>query len=312
MALRDLLGFRRRPSGPRPDLAPILAGHSIEVLPRVAARIADFRAILPPGTRVYVTHVEGTPVGDLVETARRLRREDFPVMPHVPARLVHDRAMLDDWLGRYRDAGVEEALVIAGGAVAPHGAFTSSIELLGTGLFERHGFRRLHVAGHPEGNRLVDRDGSTREADAALRWKEDFATRTGIAMAVVTQFTFDAKPVIDWAERLRGIGVGLPVHAGIAGPGSIRTLVRYGYACGIGASLRILEERTADVGRLILPYDPGAVLADLAAHRRARPECGIAQVHFFPLGGFERTVAWIEAASRPAGRRGHGAETGLT
>jgi methylenetetrahydrofolate reductase (NADPH) len=41
-------------------------------------------------------------------------------------------------LGKYRDdAGIMEALLIAGSMKAPIGAFGSSIELLETGLFER-------------------------------------------------------------------------------------------------------------------------------------------------------------------------------
>ncbi len=39
------------------------------------------------------------------------------------------------------------------------------------------------------------------------------------------------------------------------------------------------------VTKLLLPYEPTDILAQLAAHKAAHPTFNIAQVHFFPLGG---------------------------
>ena len=83
---------------------------------------------------------------------------------------------------------------LAGGVAEPHGAFDSSMQLLNTGLFGD--FKRLHVAGHPEGNRDIDPDGSTRNVDEALRWKQAFSDRTDAKMALATQFAFEAKPCL--------------------------------------------------------------------------------------------------------------------
>ena len=66
------------------EIAEMIAGWSIEVMPRTAAKIEDFRAILPEGTRIYIAHIDGTPIDDMVATARRLHEEGFPVMPHLP------------------------------------------------------------------------------------------------------------------------------------------------------------------------------------------------------------------------------------
>jgi methylenetetrahydrofolate reductase (NADPH) len=38
----------------------------------------------------------------MVATAARLRAEGFEPMPHFPARIIADRAMLGDWVARYR------------------------------------------------------------------------------------------------------------------------------------------------------------------------------------------------------------------
>ena len=275
-------------------LGDFLEGFSIEVMPRTAAKVSDFKALLPAGTRVYIAHIEGTPIEDMVDTAKRLAGDGFAVMPHFPARIIKDRATLEDWIARYRgEAGVEQALLLAGGVEKPYGAFDSSIGLIETGLFDTHGFKRLHVAGHPEGNRDIDADGSTREVDAALRWKQAWSEKTDAEMAIVTQFAFDARPVIAWAERLRDEGITLPIHVGIAGPAKLQTLLKYAVACGVGPSLKVLQKRAMDVSKLLLPYEPTEVVSDLAAYAADHPDSLIAKAHFFPLGGINANATWI-------------------
>jgi methylenetetrahydrofolate reductase (NADPH) len=276
-----------------PSLHGILHGYSIEVTPRTAAKVERFKDLLPAGTRVYIAHIEGTVIADMVATARRLRDEGFPVMPHFPARIIKDAPELDEWIRRYRhDAGVDQALLLAGSIASAVGAFHSSIQLLETGLFDKYGFRRLHVAGHPEGNRDIDRDGATARVDEALVWKQSFSERTDAAMAIVTQFFFDAKPVIAWTERLQRLGVTLPIHVGVTGPTRLQTLIKYAVTCGVGASFRVLQKRAMDVTKLLTPYAPVEVLSELAAYRQKHPESRIEQIHIFPLGGIKASAAW--------------------
>lgn len=274
-------------------IAAFLQGYSIEVMPRTAAKVEDFAALLPLGTRVYIAHIEGTPIEEMVATAKRLRDEGFAPMPHLPARIISDAAQLNDWLTRYvEEAGVDQALLLAGGVAQPHGAFDSSMQMMETGLFQKHGFKRLHIAGHPEGNKDIDADGGSAIADAALAWKQAFARETGVDMAIVTQFAFDAKPIIEWAERLRMAGITLPIHVGIAGPAKLQTLIKYAISCGVGPSLKVLQKRAMDLTKLMLPYEPTDVIAQLAAWSSEHPGNLIENVHFFPLGGIRTNAEW--------------------
>ena len=304
-----LLKFKRRDPAPGADTtADFLRGYSIEVMPRTAAKIADFRALLPAGTRVYIAHIDGTPIEEMVATARRLAGEGFAVMPHVPARLIRDEAMLGDWIARYQgEAGVTQALLLAGGVSEPRGAFHSSMQLMETGLFDKAGFTRLHVAGHPEGNRDIDPDGGDRAVMEALRWKQAFAERTDADMAIVTQFAFEADPIIAWAERLAADGIRLPVHIGIAGPAKLQTMIKFAVACGVGPSLRVLQRRARDVTKLVLPFEPTDLVARLAAHKAATPGFGIAQVHLFPLGGIQACADWAGGILGPVAAAGRSA-----
>ncbi|KAA3518720.1 methylenetetrahydrofolate reductase [Agrobacterium vitis] len=276
------------------DQGSLLEAWSIEVTPRTAAKIDSFQALLPAGTRIYIAHVDGTPFEDMVATARRLHKEGFPVMPHIPARSIADGTQLEDLLKQYRDeADVRQALLLAGGIAKPRGTLSSSIELIETGLFDRLGFTRLHIAGHPEGNRDIDADGSTTQIDAALRWKFDFSSRTDAQMAIVTQFAFDARVIIDWAERIDALGIGLPIHVGIAGPAKLQTLIKYAISCGVGPSLKVLQKRALDLRKLLMPYEPTDMVGQLLAYKAENPQSNISKLHLFPLGGIEPAARWI-------------------
>ncbi len=298
-----LLRFGKSASqAPAPEaLTGFLNGFSIEVMPRTAAKIADFTALLPQGTRVYIAHIDGTPIDEMVSTAARLRAEGFEPMPHFPARIIPDLATLREWVARYRgEAGVTQGLILAGGVSQPQGDFHSSMQLLESGAFD--GFTRLHVAGHPEGNKDIDPDGSDRAVMEALRWKQAFSARTDAHMAIATQFCFEARPVIDWVNRLQAEGIDLPVHIGIAGPAKLQTLIKFAIACGVGPSLRVLQKRAMDVTKLLLPYEPDEILTALAQHKADNPGFGIEAVHLFPLGGITATTDWTGAHGQAARR----------
>lgn len=303
--MSNILSFmRRKPAAAASSagVASFLDGFSIEVMPRTAEKIEDFRAILPQSTRVYIAHIEGTPIEDMVATAARITGEGFTVMPHFPARIIADKAMLADWITRYADVGVHQALLLAGGVTTPHGDFHCSMDLMETGLFDAAGFDRLHVGGHPEGNRDIDPDGSDVNVMDALRWKQAFSERTDASMAIATQFCFEAAPVIAWADRLQAEGIDLPIHIGVAGPAKLQTLIKFSMACGVGPSLRVLQRRAADLTKLVLPFTPDEVLADLAAHKAANPGFGVESVHFFPLGGIAKTAEYTSLHGQPAAR----------
>ena len=283
------------------DFTPILTDFSIEVMPRTAEKVEDFRAILPEGTRVYIAHIDGTPIEDMVATAARLNRDGFQVMPHFPARIIADETTLGDWIARYQgEADVRQALLLAGGVTEPKGAFDNSMQLLETGLFDRAGFTRLHVAGHPEGNRDIDPEGGSVNVESALKWKSDFAKRTDAQMAIVTQFAFESDPIIAWANAVQASGIDLPIHLGIAGPAKLQTMIKFAIACGVGPSLRVLQRRAMDVTKLVLPYEPDEIVGDMQAHKASHPDFAVTRLHFFPLGGIKATADWITAHSRLA------------
>jgi len=266
----------------------------MEVMPRTAEKIENFRDILPKNTRVYIAHIEGTPIEDMVKTAKRLAEEGFPTMPHFPARIIKDKANLNEWISQYQgEAGVDQALILAGGVSKPHGEYESSMDLLETGLFDKAKFKNIHIAGHPEGNKDIDPDGDTKNIDSALNWKQNFKNKTDAKMAIATQFAFEASSIITWANSIKNAGIDIPIHIGIAGPAKLQTLIKFAIACGVGPSLKVLQKRATDVTKLLLPYEPIDVLSQLADHKAKNPDFNISSVHFFPLGGIKTNAEWV-------------------
>ena len=271
------------------------SGYSIEVIPRSAAKIESFSDLLPKNTRVYLAHLETEDIAEMIATAKRLNNEGFSVMPHIPARLIQNQAMLNDWISMYQnEAGVDEALLLAGGSKKPVGDFDSSMQLIESGLFDKAGFKRLHVAGHPEGSKDIDPGGGIKNVNKALSWKQEFSKRTDASMAITTQFCFDAGVVKKWADSIKENGIDIPIHIGIAGPAKLQTLLKFSVECGIGASMKVLTKRAKDLTTLLLPYKPTQILNELAEYKYKDLESNIEQVHFFPIGGIKQTVDWIE------------------
>ena len=272
-----------------------LNGYSIEVTPNAAAKIENFAEVLPVNTRIYIAHIEGTPFDEMLTTAKKITNEGFIPMPHFPARIIEDRDMLESWLSQYSgEANVQEALLIAGGSKQPAGVYDSSIQIIETELFDKYSFNRLHVAGHPEGNKDIDKDSTHTNVNKALSWKNEYAKRTDAQIAIATQFCFDSEAIIQWANNLIDMNIDLPVHIGIAGPAKLQTLIRYSIECGVGASMKVLQKRAKDITKLLLPYEPTSVISELAEYKSQNPDFNIEQVHFFPLGGTKTTANWVK------------------
>jgi methylenetetrahydrofolate reductase (NADPH) len=271
-----------------------LRTYSIELTPKSLARLPDLRQILPLGTRVYLAHIAGTDFETLLKAARRVIDEGYAAMPHLPVRLLPDKASLERWVGRYRDeAGVRGALVIAGGMAQPLGPYADSLTVLRSGVFERHGYTHLHLAAHPEGHPQMDPDGRSMHADAVLLAKQQYAGHTDAQLALVTQFGFDARALARWCQRIESLGVQLPVHAGVAGPTQLGTLMRYALQCGVGPSLQVLQQRGRDLRLLLRPFEPTELIEAMnkaVAQGQAGRWC---QWHVFALGGATQAAQWF-------------------
>lgn len=277
------------PVGLESSIAELMTGFSVETTPGAADKIPDYRAHLEPGTRVFITFLAGSDFDRTIAAAVRLRREGFEPVPHLAARSIPDRRFLERNLRRLVDeADVQEVLAIAGAVAEPLGEFSDSMQMLETGLLDRFGIHRIGVAGHPEGSPDI----SDEAVNCAAAWKNAFAQRSDAKLYVVTQFCFEAEPIIAWEQRLRAAGIRLPLHIGLPGLATIKSLLSHAKACGVGPSMSFLARQARNVTRLLTVSAPDRLVCALAAHRASTPDCMIAGTHMYPLGGLKKSARW--------------------
>ena len=270
----------------------LVADFSIEITPATAGKYAALADLLPAATPVYVAFVPGEDYRSVAAVAARVRAEGLVPVPHFPARSIADHAQLDDYLRRVTaEAGVDEVLVIGGGVDLPRGAFSGALALLETGLFEVYGVRTIGLAGHPEGQREL----ASPAAAMTLEQKLAYAGRTAARARLITQFTFEAEPLLAWERMIRGHGSHLPIHVGVPGPATIRSLLNYARLCGVGNSMRVLTRQAGNLLKLARLSYPDGLITALARQRAEDPQCRIERLHFYPFGGLARTARWIEA-----------------
>ena len=273
---------------------------SIEVMPRTAKKVDDFRRILPKKTTVYVAHLEDTPIEEMFYTCKRLISEGMAPMPHIPARIIRNTDELEDWVKEYSSLGVNQSLLLAGNGKNPKGELFNSIQMLETGIFEKHAFQKIQIAGHPEGNKDIDKDGTLEKTVNALKAKQKFALKTKLKIGITTQFCFDLRPVIEWLKVLEREQIDLPISLGLAGPTRLQTLIKYAIMCGVGPSISVLKKRAKDLTKLLLPFEPTEMVDTLNSHKKNKLFRNVNSLHFFPLGGIEASAAFARNMSVPA------------
>jgi methylenetetrahydrofolate reductase (NADPH) len=244
---------------------------------------------------VYVTAVPGSSFDDTLVACGRLRDLGMVPVPHVAARGISSAAQWQSRLQALKQrAGVDQMLLVAGSQDTPVGAFTSSLDVLDSGLVARPGMASLALAAHPEGSPSITAD----ELAHALQRKNAFAVASGLPTRLLTQFVFDAQPVLAWEEQVRGEGNQLPIHLGLAGLASMPTLLRYARLCGVGASMQALARQRWRLLKLASGVDPGGIVVAVAEARLRDSACLIRRLHFFPFGALQATLAWASAVAR--------------
>ena len=288
----------------RQRLARLVADASLEVSPRDPFAGERLRELFAPGMTVFVDYPASVTHHDIVAACRGLRRAGFIPVPHLAARHLSSFTQASDFLRRVREeAAVASVLIVAGDADRPAGPFRDSLDLLASGVVERHGIGHVLCAGYPEGHPRI----GSGALDSALAQKRALARERGLDLTLVTQFGFEPAPIRRWLADLPRRGVFCPVRIGVAGPTSIAMLAKFAVRStpegGVGASLRALARGHVAFARILTEATPDALLAALFAEPIAGAP--IAGLHIFTFGDVRHTAAWIaawrDACESPAG-----------
>ncbi|NWG52622.1 MAG: methylenetetrahydrofolate reductase [Hydrogenophilaceae bacterium] len=274
----------------RAALTRLLTRYTAEVTTRDRSSLDAAGDLLAPGAEVFIAALFRDSPEQHVAAAVQLRRAGLKPVPHIVARNLTGHAALDALLARLAgEAGVTKALVLGGDRDRPAGPLHSSLQLIETGLFEKHGVREVLFGCYPEGHPRIHESA----LESALSAKLAAAARAGLGAGLVSQFCFDASPIIAMARRLREAGVAAPIRVGVAGPMERAALLKYAVICGVGPSLRALKERPDLERGAVAGVTPEAVLREVARAQAQTPSLGVIGAHFFTFGALASTVKWV-------------------
>jgi len=266
-----------------------LNSYSIETTPNVYAKYGGFSEFLSKDHDVYITYLPDENSNNVVNTAKKLREEGYEVIPHLPARTIVNVNELEKYLGDLANVSGCTKILIIGGGGNQAGNISSTMDVLQSDFLSKFNFKFVGVAGHPEGSPDISND----NLDLAIKEKNNFSKNVDFQMYIATQFFFEAKSLVDWEKHLNSLGNSLPIHAGIPGPASIKTLINYARSCGIGNSLRFISKQAFNLTKLATLSTPDKLIYDLANYINTNQSTKLENIHFYAFGGMKKTADWL-------------------
>lgn len=265
--------------------AAALRNASYEVLP-FASTEEKVLAHVPRDVVLTVTTTEARGLEPTVDLAVRLGKNGYAAAPHLAARLVHDRAELDEIAARLLESGVDRLFVVGGDAAEPAGEFPDAESLLVALAEGGHDFAHIGIAGYPEGHGAIP--------DSVIA--EALRRKTVHANEIVTQLCFNPATTIDWAGRLHESGITTPIRVGIPGSVNRQKLIRVSAGLGLGQSARFLAKQSAMFWRFFLPsgYRPDKLVTGLT-DQITSPANAISGFHLFTFNDLAGTERWRQA-----------------
>jgi methylenetetrahydrofolate reductase (NADPH) len=252
-----------------------------EVLP-TATTEEKVLASVPHDVAVTVTASGTKGLEATLSLAESLAGHGYVTVPHLAARMIHDRAELVEIRSRLAAAGITRVFV-PGGDVDPVGDYPDAFSLLEDLHTLSQPFEQIGIAGYPETHPKIDDDLTVQ----AMWDKRRHATH------IVSNLTFDAGAVKSWVERMRRRGVTTPLLLGMPGPIDRTKLLSMATKIGVGESTRFLAKNKGTFARLAAPGGwTGQRFLEECAGVAAKPEALIEGLHVFTFNQIAETEAW--------------------
>jgi methylenetetrahydrofolate reductase (NADPH) len=270
-------------------VATVLDDFSMEMTGKDVAKLENAAGAIPPGTRIHVTFLENEDLQTRVTAAAAVKRLGFVPVPHISARRIRSREILEEFLQALHAIGATENIFAVGGDPAvPMGPYEDALALIESGAFQQYGVRRISIAGHPDRHPDVPTDVLWQ----ALESKAAALAKLQMPGTVLTQVEFDVDRVLAWVAEVRQRGVELPVRIGVPGPTSIKGLLGFASRLGVSTSTSIAKKYGFSMTNLLGKAGPEHFIRDLEAGLDPAKH-GEVGLHFYTFGGFKTTAEWI-------------------
>ena len=271
----------------------LVKASSLEVLAHDIVRRPLMLEQIERGTDVFIPYPPMGTWDETLDACRLLKTKGCQPIPHLPARRVSDRKQLVEWVSALEQLKVTSVLLVAGDVSAEHARFKDSLAVLETNVLAEYGIEQVAVAAYPDGHPHI----APRALKDALLEKLELAADHGVKLRLITQFGFEASPLLAWLAKMMEQGVIVPVSVGVAGPSKMRTLLTYALKCGVRHSINNVLAKPSIV-RSVGQWDPNEVLSPIAEYIVSNQARWIENAHLFTFGGLRRTLEWREQLLR--------------
>lgn len=273
----------------KPPVCALLDNYSIEMTARDVPHLEQAADVIPSGTKIPVTFLPGETFDMRIAAAKRVRELGFLPIPHISARRLHSQEELEGFLaGLQKEVGTDHAFVVAGDPAQPLGPYEDALSIIRSGLLAKYGIRRIGISGYPEGHPEIGNE----KLWQASRDKQAAILERGHDFAVVTQFAFDAEPVLAWLEQVRKAGIHALVRVGVPGPASVKRLLSFASRCGVAASATVMKKYGLSLTKLLATAGPDRLIDDYTKGLDPARH-GEVRMHFYPFGGLRATAEWV-------------------
>lgn len=268
----------------------LLCNYSVEITARDTSSLLEAAPYLPIGSRVSITFLPNEDFPARIKAARCVRELGFIPVPHLSARRFTSAHELEHFLSELASGtnGVDHCFIVAGDLDRPQGPYNDALSIIRSGLLEKYGVRNIGIAGYPEGHPKIDRPCLLQ----AMQDKHAAAEALGMRVSIVTQFGFNADPILNWLQELRQCGIQAEVYVGVPGPASARTLLRFATRCGVAASTQVIGKYGLSLANLLTTTGPDSIVSRLQQNLDSARH-GEVFLHFYPFGGLPKTVEWV-------------------
>ena len=252
-----------------------------EVLPTASIEDTVLEHVAPD-TAITVTASPSKGLEATLDLAERLTRHGYLAVPHLAARMVRDRAELEEICARLTGQGIDR-IFVPGGDADPPGAYPDALSLLEDLTAIGSPFGHVGITGYPESHPTISDDLTIQ----AMWDKRRFATH------VVSNLTFDPDLLTTWVGRMRKRGITMPLLLGIPGPVDRTRLLAMATKIGVGESTRFLVKHKGTFARLAAPGGfTGERFLEQVAPGLAAPELLVEGLHVFTFNQVAATQEW--------------------
>jgi len=271
---------------PHPQ-AGLATDYSLEMTGKDVPALHEAAGAIPPGTRVNVTFLGNEDLDMRVSAAKAVKDAGFIPVPHISARRLASQAQLEEFLDRLQQVGATEHVFAVGGDPAtPEGPYDSAYDVIRSGVLQKYGVREVSISGYPEGHPDIPSDVLWDH----LEKKTASLADQGLGSVILTQFSFDTDPVIQWIDEVRRRDIDATIRIGTPGPAGIKRLLAFATRFGVGANAMIVKKYGFSLTNLLGTAGPDRFVTELA--ERLGDGSGDVKLHMYAFGGLKATADW--------------------